>query len=88
MNPESPSNRTIAERAYSLWEQAGRPAGRDEEFWLRAEAELTAPARPSNVLPVTPRSVPSTPSLAPAAPAHQIPPPLKQVVKTRRRAPR
>lgn len=27
-------------RAYELWEQAGKPPGRDLEFWLRAEREL------------------------------------------------
>jgi Protein of unknown function (DUF2934) len=26
----------IRERAYRLWEDGGRPAGRDEEFWHRA----------------------------------------------------
>lgn len=34
---------TIALRAYDLWEQEGRPNGKDLEHWLRAEAEL-APA--------------------------------------------
>lgn len=29
----------IQVRAYHLWEEAGRPDGRDEEFWARA-AEL------------------------------------------------
>lgn len=32
----------ILERAYQLWEQAGRPEGRDNEFWHQAEAELAA----------------------------------------------
>ncbi|HEX2656077.1 MAG TPA: DUF2934 domain-containing protein [Xanthobacteraceae bacterium] len=27
-------------RAQELWELEGRPAGRDLEFWLRAEAEI------------------------------------------------
>ena len=27
-------------RAYELWEQSGRPSGRDQEFWLAAEREL------------------------------------------------
>ncbi|MGY4502002.1 hypothetical protein ACVWYH_005959 [Bradyrhizobium sp. GM24.11] len=27
-------------RAYELWENAGRPEGRDLEFWLRAESEV------------------------------------------------
>jgi hypothetical protein len=30
----------IASRAYTLWEQAGRPMGRDVEYWLQAEAQL------------------------------------------------
>lgn len=29
----------ITERAKVLWENAGRPDGRDLEFWLKAEAE-------------------------------------------------
>jgi hypothetical protein len=32
----------IRARAYELWEENGRPANRDEEFWLRAEAEIRA----------------------------------------------
>lgn len=35
------SQAEIAERAFILWEQAGRPDGRDLEFWLRAEYSLT-----------------------------------------------
>lgn len=30
----------IKARARELWEQNGRPAGRDWEFWLQAEAEI------------------------------------------------
>jgi hypothetical protein len=30
----------IAARAYILWEQAGRPNGRDVEYWLQAENQL------------------------------------------------
>ena len=32
--------RMIRERAYQLWESAGRPDGRSEEFWLAAKAEF------------------------------------------------
>lgn len=32
----------IATRARELWELEGRPDGRAEEHWLRAEAELAA----------------------------------------------
>jgi len=30
----------VSRVAYQLWEKAGRPAGRDLEFWLAAEAEV------------------------------------------------
>jgi len=30
----------IRRRAYELWEQAGQPEGRSEEFWFAAIAEL------------------------------------------------
>jgi hypothetical protein len=31
--------RLVRERAHMLWEQDGRPEGRDEEYWLRARDE-------------------------------------------------
>jgi hypothetical protein len=31
---------TVRRRAYQLWEDAGRPEGRSDEFWLRAEMEI------------------------------------------------
>ncbi len=40
----SPSRRSqITARAYQLWEQAGRPSGRDLDFWLEAEREIRRP---------------------------------------------
>jgi hypothetical protein len=30
---------SIEERAYFLWEEAGRPEGRAQEFWSQAETE-------------------------------------------------
>ncbi len=30
----------IRERAFQLWDQAGQPDGREEEFWFLAEREL------------------------------------------------
>lgn len=36
---------TIAAYAYSLWEQSGRPHGRDQEFWLQAEQKLKQEAQ-------------------------------------------
>ena len=43
----------IRDRAYHLWEGAGRPHGRDHEFWEQAcEAEhLAAVATPKHVAP-------------------------------------
>jgi hypothetical protein len=31
----------IRTRARELWEQSGRPEGRDVEFWLQAESEVS-----------------------------------------------
>jgi hypothetical protein len=30
----------LRERAYELWQQAGTPEGRSDEFWFAAEREL------------------------------------------------
>jgi len=30
----------IQDRAYRLWDEAGRPQGRDWEFWFQAEEEV------------------------------------------------
>lgn len=30
----------IRDRAYSLWDRAGRPEGHDKEFWRQAERQL------------------------------------------------
>ncbi|WP_082490551.1 DUF2934 domain-containing protein [Aureimonas sp. Leaf454] len=30
----------VRERAYLLWEKAGRPLGREHEFWAQAAAEI------------------------------------------------
>ena len=35
-----PSKQEIDARAYQLWEKAGRPEGRESEFWHLAEQEL------------------------------------------------
>jgi len=65
-----------AQLAYQLWEQEGKPSGRDVEFWLKAEAQLrTAPQPPVSkrktirsqfdLTPATPRN--TAPSVAGAA---------------------
>jgi hypothetical protein len=35
-----PEERRIRKRAHEIWEENGRPAGRDDEFWFRAEREF------------------------------------------------
>jgi hypothetical protein len=35
-----PSEQEIRERAHHLWERAGKPEGREDEFWHAAEQEL------------------------------------------------
>ena len=32
----------VRERAYEIWQNAGRPEGKSVEHWLQAEAEITA----------------------------------------------
>ena len=36
----NPTTEQIIHRAYQLWEQAGKPEGRDQEFYHQAEKEL------------------------------------------------
>jgi len=31
----------VRTRAYELWEEAGRPSGRDVDFWLEAERQVS-----------------------------------------------
>ena len=35
------TKQAISVRAHALWEQNGRPSGRDLEFWLQAESEIS-----------------------------------------------
>lgn len=37
---EDPRKINVVRRAYELWEQAGKPEGRDQEFYHLAEQEL------------------------------------------------
>ena len=40
----SAMEKAVRELAYELWEQAGRPDGRSDEFWFAARAELESGA--------------------------------------------
>lgn len=51
--PESrPTQEEIAQRAYEIFVQRGRPQGRDLEHWLEAEAQLVS-SRQHETEPVT-----------------------------------
>lgn len=36
----TPDQDKIRERAFQLWDEAGQPEGREQEFWYEAEREL------------------------------------------------
>ena len=54
MSIERTNHNELTNRAYQLWEKAGRPEGRDLEFWLQAEQQIrshgnqSADARPAS----------------------------------------
>ena len=57
--------------AYQLWEQAGRPSGKDQYFWFEAEKQLHARAQSVVTIPV---QIPATrPSEAKASRPEQTP---------------
>jgi len=56
----------IRERAYYLWEQDGRPHGRDLEYWSRAAAEATA--KPKRARAAKAAAVPTKTAPVKAAP--------------------
>lgn len=39
-----PQENDIRDRAYALWENNGSPEGREQEYWYRAERELSEEA--------------------------------------------
>jgi hypothetical protein len=42
-----PKSDEIAKLAYLAWEKAGKPAGQDMAFWLKAEQQLQATGKPA-----------------------------------------
>ena len=63
----SPTEEQIASRAHALWEEEGRPEGRDKEHWTRAEREVldVADDLPERLYPGEP---PEPAPVPPAAP--------------------
>ena len=46
--PRTPTEGEIQHAAYFLWEEAGKPAGRDLELWLEAKERLRHRAAPTH----------------------------------------
>ncbi|MBR0869010.1 DUF2934 domain-containing protein [Bradyrhizobium tropiciagri] len=44
----NPRDDEVRQRAHALWELAGRPEGREQEFWHEAERELKSKASSSD----------------------------------------
>ncbi|BDA84899.1 hypothetical protein Sa4125_24410 [Aureimonas sp. SA4125] len=38
--PQVDNDAAVRDRAYFLWEEAGRPVGREHEFWAQAAREI------------------------------------------------
>ena len=62
----------IRKRAHELWEKAGMPQGRSDEFWFAARAEFESVALPAEkreaVAPVPPPKAPADKGSAAARP--------------------
>lgn len=67
----SPTPGAIAACAYQLWEKAGHPIGRDQEFWYEAERQLRADASAS---PAATSSEPATEAPKPRRKKRGTPP--------------
>jgi DNA-binding SARP family transcriptional activator len=50
MEMAEPIKEQVILRAYELWEQAGRPEGRDIEFYAQAEEQLAEGLDPAPVI--------------------------------------
>ncbi|HEY0549307.1 MAG TPA: DUF2934 domain-containing protein [Verrucomicrobiae bacterium] len=53
-NRGTASREQIAQRAYEIWEQTGRPDGQSAEHWFQAEAELAMDAPTARSAPQPP----------------------------------
>jgi hypothetical protein len=49
----------IKRRAYELWENAGKPDDREDEFWMKAEREIAGADEPGET-PIGRASPPPT----------------------------
>lgn len=64
----------IGQLAFQLWDKAGRPSGKDLDFWLEAEKQLRAAAQPVPVIPVKLPSPPTKEAVAAKPPKAKLSP--------------
>jgi hypothetical protein len=50
----------IRELAYALWQEAGSPEGRKDEFWTQAEEILTSKMEPTDIDKASEESFPAS----------------------------
>lgn len=67
----TPNENEVARLAYAIWEQEGRPHGRDQQHWQEAEQLLvrrppSSPAAPKPTLKSPPRMVAGRRTSSPA----------------------
>jgi hypothetical protein len=58
---------SVSRIGYQLWENAGRPTGRDLEFWLAAEAQVRTVSKPQATVAMAQTLAEAKPSKAPRA---------------------
>lgn len=61
LEPDAAREQRIRERAYHLWEQEGRPHGRDRDFWERARALIAIEDNPGAARLANPETHPESP---------------------------
>ena len=57
----------IREQAYYFWEQDGRPAGRETEYWQRAMVAVTEKSQMDTLTKPAPKKAKAVPKLKAAA---------------------
>ncbi|MFH1382629.1 MAG: DUF2934 domain-containing protein [Chloroflexota bacterium] len=77
----------IKQLAYTIWEQEGRPAGKEAEHYFRAR-QILEKQEAENVIELGP--APPTGRLAPSAPAVELTPPTprkkRRIIRHRKKA--
>ncbi len=73
----------IKDLAYRLWQDAGSPHGRDQEFWYAAEQQVTAAKAAKPKAPAKPKAAPTA---APKAKAEAKPKAAKPRAKAAAKA--